>query len=92
MRSLLTIPVDDDPDVTDLAQPTAICCRYILYDFDREVLASTRVYESYTEAVDDAAQFQNVLVLPLDIEGCSAEEEQPAVADADPTDAAGHQQ
>ena len=67
-RSVLEVESDYDRDVTDAVQPTAIHCRYILYDFDRQELASTHVYDSYTEAVDDADQLQDVLVLPLEFE------------------------
>ena len=87
MRSVLEVTNDDDPYVTDAVQPTAIHCRYILYDFDRQELASIRVYHSYTEAVDDADQLQDVLVLPLEFEEYREGEKEPAAADADPTEA-----
>ena len=42
--------------------------RYVLYDFDSNDLASTRVYADRQEAVDDAAQLDNVIVVPLPLE------------------------
>jgi len=42
--------------------------RYILYDHDMEDLATTTVYTSYEEAVDDASQLDNVIVLALPLE------------------------
>lgn len=39
--------------------------RYILYDHDMGDLATTTVYASYDEAVDDASQLDNVIVLAL---------------------------
>ncbi len=39
--------------------------RYILYDHDMGDLATTTVYASYEEAVDDASQLDNVIVLAL---------------------------
>ncbi|MFH1265217.1 MAG: hypothetical protein ABIK89_05775 [Planctomycetota bacterium] len=43
--------------------------RYVLYDFDADELAASMVYDTYAEAADDASQFDNVLVIPLVIEG-----------------------
>ena len=42
--------------------------RYILYDHDTEDLATTTVYTSYDEAVDDASRLDNVIVLALPLE------------------------
>ena len=43
--------------------------RYVLYDFDADELATSMVYDTYAEAADDASQLDNVLVIPLVIEG-----------------------
>jgi hypothetical protein len=53
--------------------------RHVLYDFDADELATTRVYGSYAEAVDDANQLHNVLILTLPLEakpgsGCDSED------------------
>ena len=48
--------------------------RYILYDHDMEDLATTTVYTSYEEAVDDASQLDNVIVLALPLETDGPEE------------------
>jgi hypothetical protein len=55
----------------------AIRRRHILYNYDRQELASTRVYDSYTEAVDFAGQLQDVVVLSLEFE----ESNSPGVTD-----------
>jgi hypothetical protein len=39
--------------------------RYVLYDFDSGRLASTTIYDSYQEAVDDASQVNDVIVVPF---------------------------
>ena len=39
--------------------------RYVLYDLDADVLLSTTLYDNYRDAVDDAAQVSDVIVLPL---------------------------
>ncbi len=39
--------------------------RYILYDHDMGDLATTTVYTSYDEAVDDASRLDNVIILAL---------------------------
>ncbi len=39
--------------------------RYILYDFDADDLATTNVYDDHAEAVEDASQLDNVIVMPL---------------------------
>ncbi|MEI7902482.1 MAG: hypothetical protein WCK89_19710 [bacterium] len=145
MRTLLTVPIDYDPDVTDpeslasamdrlletalstpgildeyghprigeflpvkpiaelvgnaveaaletagmeaalhLNRSTLTHRRYVLYDFDRQELATTHVYDNYTEAVDDAGQLQDVLVLPLEFEEHRVGRSEPAVTGADP--------
>jgi len=43
--------------------------RYVLYDFDADDLATAMVYDTYSEAADDASQLDNVIVIPLLIEG-----------------------
>ncbi len=43
--------------------------RWVLYDLDNDALLGTRVYTDYDEAVEDAAQADDVLVLPLVIQG-----------------------
>ena len=42
--------------------------RYVLYDFDDDILATTNVYDSHNEATDDASQLNNVMILALDLE------------------------
>jgi len=42
--------------------------RYILYDFDEGDLATTRVYDDYSEATADADQFDNVMILTVEFE------------------------
>ena len=39
--------------------------RWVLYDLDADELLGTRVYNEHAEAVEDAAQADDVLVLPL---------------------------
>ena len=46
--------------------------RYVLYDFDMGDLATTRVYDSYQEAADDASPLDNVIVVPLVFEELTA--------------------
>jgi hypothetical protein len=43
--------------------------RWVLYDLDSASLLGTRVYTDHEEAVDDAAQANDILVLPLVIRG-----------------------
>jgi hypothetical protein len=43
--------------------------RWVLYDFDGDVLVGTRVYTDHDEAVENAAQANDILVLPLVIQG-----------------------
>ncbi|MGA2620119.1 MAG: hypothetical protein ABSF26_21080 [Thermoguttaceae bacterium] len=46
--------------------------RWVLYDCDADVLLRTKMYSDYEEAVEDAAQANDILVLPLVIRSCSA--------------------
>jgi hypothetical protein len=46
--------------------------RWVLYDLDADCLITTRVYDAYETAVDDAQSLTDVLVLPLVIRGISA--------------------
>jgi hypothetical protein len=39
--------------------------RWILYCIDSDMLLTTRTYDSYDEAAEDANQVDDVLVLPL---------------------------
>jgi len=41
--------------------------RYILYDLDADELGSTTIYDDYREAVDDADQVNDVIVLPISL-------------------------
>jgi len=43
--------------------------RWVLYDLDTDALLGTKVYSEYPEAVKDAAQANDILVLPLVIQG-----------------------
>jgi len=43
--------------------------RWVLYDLDNDELLGTRVYTDRDEAVDDAAQANDILGLPLVIQG-----------------------
>jgi hypothetical protein len=45
---------------------------WVIYDFDMKELATTAVYDSYGEAVADANELNNVLVLPLTVQGVIA--------------------
>ena len=42
--------------------------RWVLYNFDTDALLGTKVYSDYDEAVEDAAQANDILVLPLVIQ------------------------
>jgi len=44
-------------------------CHWVLYDLDTDALLGTKVYSEYPEAVKDAAQANDILVLPLVIQG-----------------------
>lgn len=43
--------------------------RWVLYDLDMDVLLGTKAYHDHAEAVQDADQANNILVLPLTIKG-----------------------
>ena len=43
--------------------------RWVLYDLDTDALVGTKVYIDYDEAAEDAAQADDVLVLPVVIRG-----------------------
>jgi hypothetical protein len=53
------------------AAPTrepARSARYVLYDFDADELATSRLYKSYADAADDADQLHNVVILELPVD------------------------
>ncbi len=54
----------------ELAQQAdrTVARRWVLYNGDTNTLLSTRTYESYEEAADDASQVDDILVLPLEFE------------------------
>ncbi len=56
------------PELTPSADRT-VARRWVLYSIDTNTLLTTRTYDSYDEAVDDANQVDDVLVLPLEYEG-----------------------
>jgi len=39
--------------------------KYLLYDFDAVELATTTAYDTFDDAKEDAAEFDNVIVIPL---------------------------
>lgn len=39
--------------------------KYLLFDFDAAELATTTVYDTYEDAKEDAAELDNVIVIPL---------------------------
>jgi len=43
--------------------------RWVLYDLDTDALLGTKVYTDHDEAVEDATQANDILVLPLVIQG-----------------------
>jgi hypothetical protein len=55
------------PSVVDEGLPETR--RWVLYDLDSNTLLGTRVYMDSAEAVEDAAQVKDILVLPLVIQG-----------------------
>ena len=55
----LTQPADSDRTVTR---------RWVLYSIDTNMLLTTRTYDSYDEAVEDANQVNDILVLTLEFE------------------------
>ena len=46
--------------------------RWVLYSIDTNMLLTTRTYDSYDEAVEDASQVNDILVLPLEFEELQA--------------------
>jgi hypothetical protein len=56
----------------ELTQPTdsdrTAARRWVLYSIDTNMLLTTRAYDSYDEAVEDANQVNDILVLPLKFE------------------------
>jgi hypothetical protein len=52
-------PPDDDSEMR----------RWVLYDLATDALLTARLYTSYEDAADDAAQANDVLVLPLVCQG-----------------------
>jgi hypothetical protein len=50
-------------------QPEELHRRWVLYDMDSDSLLCTMAYDSYEEAADDAAQANDILVVPLVIRG-----------------------
>lgn len=55
----LTHSADSDRTATD---------RWVLYSIDTDTLLTTRTYDSYAQAAEDANQVNDILVLPLTIE------------------------
>ena len=51
-------------ELTQAADRT-VARRWVLYDIDNNTLLTTRTYESYDEAAEDANQVDVILVLPL---------------------------
>jgi hypothetical protein len=45
--------------------------RWVLYDLDSDCLLTTRTYDTYQEAADDASQANDVLILQVTIQGIS---------------------
>ena len=66
----------------ELTQPAdrTVTRRWVLYDIDTNSLLTTRTYDSYDEAAEDANQVNDILVLPLEFEEIHAS---PTVEDAD---------
>ena len=54
-------------DVTQTADRT-VTRRWVLYNIDTNSLLTTRTYDSYDEAAEDANQVNDILVLPLEFE------------------------
>jgi len=53
--------------------------RYVLYDFDADELVSIRIYDSYAEAAEDAAELNNVLIVqwPREASNCDKSDDNP---------------
>jgi len=66
----------------ELTQPAnrTVARRWVLYSIDTNTLLTTRIYDSYKEAVEDANQVDDILVLPLVFKELRA---QPTVEDVD---------
>lgn len=69
-----TVPIDQmDKDTGQALRAAGIECqqaqqerrRWVLYDLDTDELLGTRVYNEHAEAVEDAAQANDILVVPL---------------------------
>jgi hypothetical protein len=43
--------------------------RWVLYDLDSDCLLTTRTYDTYQDAADDASQVNDVLILQVVIQG-----------------------
>ena len=54
----------------ELTQPAdrTVARRWVLYNIDTDSLLTTRTYDSYEEAAEDANQVNDILVLPLEFE------------------------
>jgi len=61
--SVLSSAAESEPDSPHTRR------RWVLYDLDTDALVGTRVYTNHDEAVEDAAQANDILVLPLVIQG-----------------------
>ncbi len=48
--------------------------RYVLYDFDAQMLATTQLFHTYAAAVDAADQRHDILIVPIDIPVSGADE------------------
>jgi len=57
-------PADSPPDGQPKGEAVRIV-KYVLYDHDVGHLATTTVYDSFDEAKDDAAELDDVIVVPL---------------------------
>jgi hypothetical protein len=55
--------------VVALAKKRKARRRWVLYDLDADALLRTTAYHDYDEALDDAERANDVMVLPLVIEG-----------------------
>lgn len=64
-REFLAAEIHHHDSEEHLDEPTTP--RYVLYDFDAGDLATTALYTDYRDAAEDADQFNNVLVLTLQI-------------------------
>ena len=53
------------PGVRDGRGNSTTVRRWVLYDFDADILLTTHAYDSYEAAAEDASQANDVLILPL---------------------------